>query len=410
MGPEFGPSGRSLPEREPETANHELIAEPNHDMTGERHLPAERIADQLQAYDGPPARPDSPELEQDRAAEHARRALGALAMNQSVGRSPEAADDHQRDRAEASASAETPDRERNPVLADVHWERGELVVDRLVAERPLSVERIDRQLRHYETEPRADTTAVDDTRISAPASPPDHRYEPPMSEDQQQEIAAMAPLRVGKASEDFSVRGDPMGRIDDWQVQGHNSQRLVQTCAIATATQQANEVGIRVTQDDVLDTAMRLKLCDEEGAVKLGDYRALMTALGAHCKVLSGGSVESLASLVEHNVRDDRRHSVAITTNGTFASGYDPIAEEQDILVVYGIEDRPTAKDVNHAMCLTGVVRSDADDNHDVLGFLANDPARGPAITVDAEAMRLGWQEINGHVMFVSRPDDDRTA
>jgi hypothetical protein len=295
--------------------------------------------------------------------------------------------------------------------ADLRRELGSVAVDQALAVEPTVTESardVDgaRPDRIDNVAGTPDEVGFDSIRIGAPADELTDDDSPagPMTEDEQQDAIAYGRACVATAREDFVVTGDPEGRIDNWMPQGMNSRDLQGTCAISTAAQQANEIGIPVTQDEVLETALRLNLCDEQGSIKIENYPAIMGAVGARCDRLSTCSVDELATLVEQNVDGDRQHSVAIHAPGSFTSWFDPGAVEYGVLKDLGIPEHPTKQDINHMVSMTGVVRSDAEGDDNLLGFLVNDPVRGPAMTVDPEALVRGWEEHHGLVMVVSRP------
>jgi hypothetical protein len=178
-------------------------------------------------------------------------------------------------------------------------------------------------------------------------------------------------------------------------LQGDNSLGFRGTCGLVSCEDVLRQFGVQVTEDDVVRHAAERGLCyvtddpDHCGGTTVSDQAQILRDYGVPAHPEQLGSLERLSECVE--------------------SGRGVIAEV-NAGYLWNDANYVGSGEFNHAICVTGVAR----DPHtgEIQGFFINDSGRGypedSGRFVDADTMRMAWEEAQGMCVVTDLPNMER--
>lgn len=179
--------------------------------------------------------------------------------------------------------------------------------------------------------------------------------------------------------------GDPIGRADQWHPQGQNDRGYQNDCALAATSSVLRDCGVDVSESDVVEMAVDLRLCDtqqskpaDNGGVADGKaVSELMKAKDVASHIEHPRDVEELARSVEDG------HGVIALVEANELWG----AAAEDSPTYY---DEAGRAQVDHAVQVTGTTR---DSSGELTGIVVNDTGNpnGAAQVVPLERWDACW-------------------
>ncbi len=188
---------------------------------------------------------------------------------------------------------------------------------------------------------------------------------------------------------EFEVSGDPEGCRHFAHHQGENSLHFEGTCGLCSVQDIANQYGLPITEDEMVQFAAAHHLCETHGAAEdcggttLETQTQLLADMGIMAMPHKSMSVEELASTFE------KGHKVIIEVNaGVLFQGVLP----EDVCA-RAVGSNPS--EANHAIVVTGIVRDP--QTGEVVGIYINDTgAPLPAQFISVDHLQQGWVNAGG--------------
>ena len=188
---------------------------------------------------------------------------------------------------------------------------------------------------------------------------------------------------------EYVVSGDPEGcrRFDHHQ--GENSLGFEGTCGLCSVQDIANQYGLPITEDEIVQFAAAHHLCDTHGTpddcggTTIDTQAQLLADMGIMAMPQKGMSVEQLASTFEEG------HKIIIEVNaGILFQGVLP-----DDICARAVGKNP--HEANHAIVVTGIVRDP--QTGAVVGIYVNDSGYPlPVQFISVENLQQGWVQTGG--------------
>lgn len=268
--------------------------------------------------------------------------------------------------------------------------------------------------------PLEDGDSIQLTPGEAPATRPEGDFQPAPgdalarserlpevhSEAEKQVIDGAKADLVGRQEAGDTLGGDPIGRADQWRLQGQNERGYEQDCALASTSAVLRDCGVETSESAIVDQAANEELCDtnhevaaDNGGVKDGEaISQLLTENGVENRIENPQDPQELAQFVE----EGKGVITEVDANEVWGTSLDAAP------TYYDAEGR---SQVNHAVQVTGTVR---DNSGELTGFIVNDTGSpdGAGTVVPVEKWHACWTNTNNdhETIVTTRPTDVERA
>jgi hypothetical protein len=202
---------------------------------------------------------------------------------------------------------------------------------------------------------------------------------------------AKAELTSRQAAGD-KLGGDPIGRADQWHLQGADPQ-MQGTCGLASCADVLRDCGREVSENDIVHEAADSDRCVTDadpqynGGANMDDISSLMSDHGVANEVLEPRTPAELAGYVE----DGRGVITSVFADRLWGEADGPSVEAAE---QYS-ENEQGQVSADHAVVVTGTVRNEAGT---LTGFVINDHGdeEGAGRVVGLDDWNSCWTDVTG--------------